>query len=519
MESLLVFSGDLPASTISSRVARGDLIRVASGVYVEKGHDVATAVRSHWHAIAGRLFPGAVITDRSAPLSAPVGGVLYLARDTRPRELKLPGLTIRARRGAPAQPDDIPLPHGLHLASPARGLAENCLESRSRGGSVPRTLSEEEMGDWVDRLCRNDGEKRLMAYRQRAEELADTLGVPQERLALARDLVGMAVGTRDAETGSHALVSRRSGNPVDTGRVARFEILVEALRSAAPQNRPAPDPMAANFEPFAEAYFSNFIEGTEFDFDEAARIVFDNDIPAARPKDAHDIIGTYRLLADRVEMATSAGDAASFIEILQRRHRRIMEGRPEVLPGQFKETANRAGGTAFVGPDYVRGTLAAGLRLRDHLDTPWERAVYIAFVVAEVHPFNDGNGRVARAMMASELEAGGQARIIVPTVFRDDYLDGLRMLSRQDDPTVFIKAMRYAQDFTASVDYSDYVTMKSQLEEANAFNEPQSADRLKILGRVREGEPVAPWRMGGPSHVYRGVPELRVVPGPLQGLD
>jgi hypothetical protein len=41
---------------------------------------------------------------------------------------------------------------------------------------------------------------------------------------------------------------------------------------------------------FFEAYFSNFIEGTEFDVAEAADIVFNNVIPADRPEDAHDVL-------------------------------------------------------------------------------------------------------------------------------------------------------------------------------------------------------------------------------------
>jgi Fic family protein len=39
---------------------------------------------------------------------------------------------------------------------------------------------------------------------------------------------------------------------------------------------------------------------------------------------------------------------------------------------------------------------------------PFQRAVYVMFVVAEVHPFLDGNGRVARIAMNAELTAGGQ---------------------------------------------------------------------------------------------------------------
>ena len=493
-ESPLVFSGDLPSSTVSNMVARGDLVRVAHGIYVRNGHDPERVLRSRYADVAARLVPNAVVSDRSAPTGTPIDGVLYLVRQGSARDINLPGLTIRVRSGAGPQHDDVPLPSGLRLASPARGLAENCLESRVRKHTTRRTLSEPELGDWVDRLCRNDGEPRLGEYRRRVEELAPILGVPADRLVRVRDQIGIALGTRPIHTESRNLAGRRRGHPVDAVRIARFEVLVNALRGSEPQNRPAPKPPGDTFEPFAEAYFSNFIEGTEFEFDEAARIVFDGEMPANRPADAHDILGTYRLLSDRVEMSAIPADEDEFLEVIKRRHRRIMEGRPDVRPGVFKVAANRVGGTPFVHPEDTEGTLRAGWRLRQRLDSPWERALYMAFVVAEVHPFNDGNGRVARAMMTSELEVGAQSRIIIPTVFRDDYVDGLRLLSRKDQPGVFIRAMRYAHDFTASVDYSAYAPMKKQLEEANAFEEPNSPNRLRVLRRGTSGE-AAPWRL------------------------
>jgi hypothetical protein len=48
-------------------------------------------------AIAGRMFPRAVITDRSAITGGPAEGVLYLAHDGRGREAELPGMTVIAR--------------------------------------------------------------------------------------------------------------------------------------------------------------------------------------------------------------------------------------------------------------------------------------------------------------------------------------------------------------------------------------------------------------------------------------
>lgn len=478
-----MFSSDLPAATINKRVGRGELTQLTRGVYTtEVDRDPAEGVREHLFEIVGRLIPGAVITDRSARIGLPVDGVLYVARPGRAREIKLPGLEVRARSGAGALPGDVEYPGGLYLASRPRGLAENSVPSRSRSGRQRRTLDTAELGDWIDFICQNDGPARLAEYRLHAERLAGDIGMERKHLATMQSLISIALGTRPADTPSRALAARQAGRPVDQVRVKRFELLAEALRSSAPQNRSVdPDKLEAQtYLPFYEAYFSNFIEGTEFDVDEAARIVFDGVIPEQRPADAHDIIGTYRLLANDEDLSRTGRDADEFIELLQQRNAQILEGRPEKRPGHFKELGNRAGATQFVDPALVEGTLVAGFGLRNTLDTPWERALYIMFIVSEVHPFDDGNGRTARAAMSAELVAGSQCRIIVPTVFRHDYLDGLRMLSRQDDPSVFIKAMRYAHDFTASIDFADYEDAKRQLTDAHAFDEPESMRRLQI---------------------------------------
>ena len=485
MDNEIVFSGDQPASTISARVARGELVRLATGVYTSSVVSPPDqVVRSNWPMIVGRLFPEATITDRSARTGAPVDGVLYLTHDARPRDLKLPGLKVRARRGARPQPGDAPYPGGLHLASKARGLAENCLPSRSRGVNRRRTFDERELGDWIDYIRQNEGAEEIRSYRHAADAMADRLGVSPDGLATIKSLIGVALGTQEGEnTKSRALASRRAGRPIDQVRIRKLETLADALSRSAPQSRPVDtsDPERYRYLPFFEAYFSNFIEGTEFEVGEARQIVFDAMIPVDRPRDAHDVVGTYRVVSDENELSRTGQNSEEFLDLLRRRNAAIMEGRPDKRPGRFKEYANRAGASSFVEPDLVEGTLVEGFRLRQILDTAWERAVYVGFLVAEVHPFDDGNGRTARVMMNAELVAGGQNRIVIPTVFRGDYLDGLRLLTRQDDPSVLIKASRYAHDFTASIDFRDFDEAESQLRVANAFEEPESVRRLKVL--------------------------------------
>jgi hypothetical protein len=482
VDTTVVFAADAPAATISDRVRRGELARLATGVYTsDVTSDPAAVVAREWHAIAGGVFPGAVITDRSAVTGGPVDGLLYLARDGRAREVELPGLSVTARAGAGPLDGDIPLPGGLYQASKGRALAENTRPSRSRDGRVRRTLDAAELGDWIDRLCQVDGPQRLAQYREQAERVADAVGAPKAVKALSQ-MIGAALGTQQVSTSSRALAARQASLPYDQDRLHLFRQLADSLRQSAPQNRPVPDPRVPRYAhlPFFEAYFSNFIEGTEFELDEAVAVVYDGKQIPGRADDSHDLLGTYKVVADLAEMTMLASAPEEFLQLLRSRHATIMVGRPDKRPGLFKEAANRAGDSLFVLPGLVAGTLRAGWDGLAGLDTAFERAVYMMFLISEIHPFDDGNGRLARVMMNTELVSGAQSRILIPTVYRDDYLGGLRQLTRQGDPSVLIKALRYGHDYTARIDFSTLGRATEVLRATNAFNEPDSNERLQL---------------------------------------
>ena len=110
---------------------------------------------------------------------------------------------------------------------------------------------------------------------------------------------------------------------------------------------------------------------------------------------------------------------------------------------------------------------------------PFARAVFVLFVTSEVHPFADGNGRISRIMMNAELTAAGQAKIIVPTVFRPDYIGALRRLSRNAEPGVLVDAMSRLWNFSRRLSGADFETMRRQLEAANAFSDDDS-DILRL---------------------------------------
>jgi fido (protein-threonine AMPylation protein) len=152
----------------------------------------------------------------------------------------------------------------------------------------------------------------------------------------------------------------------------------------------------------------------------------------------------------------------------------MMARRPEAEPGTFKTRPNRAGDTEFVHPAYVFGTLRKGMELYQDVSPGLARAIFMMFLVADVHPFVDGNGRMARIMMNAELVSAGQSTIIIPTVFRDDYLQALRALTRRNRAALLVRVLVKAQRFS-HLKFSPYPDILKELTRRSWFREPDEA--------------------------------------------
>ena len=76
-----------------------------------------------------------------------------------------------------------------------------------------------------------------------------------------------------------------------------------------------------------------------------------------------------------------------------------------------------------------------------------------------------------RPAMNAELVSAGQAKVIVPTVFRQDYIGALRRLSRNGDPDVLIAAMNRLRDFSRRLSCDSFDTARRQLEASSAFSD------------------------------------------------
>ena len=90
---------------------------------------------------------------------------------------------------------------------------------------------------------------------------------------------------------------------------------------------------------------------------------------------------------------------------------------------------------------------------------------------SEINPFLEGNGRIARVTMNAELVRAKQTRMIIPTVYRGDYLGVLWRLTTNQDPIFYLKMLKRVRDFSSSLNAATMEIYELQLEKNNAFKE------------------------------------------------
>ena len=461
------------ARAVQRAAEAGALHRLREGVYTPfPASDWPGVVARNRNMIIAAVFPGAVIGWRNAFLGGfPDEGVIFLSYPYN-RVVELPGLKVVLVKGAGPQPGDLLWQDAkLHFSGEARALLENLAASR---GNPPRSLGRDAVQKKLQTYLHQQGEAKLNALRDQARQLAPALGLEREAARLSD------MATSLLATNSVAKRNRVHGLPHDRDRIELFTRFSEFLRANSVPVVPsvADQGDALTHFAFLESYFSNFIEGTKFAIDEAIEIAIDGKFPQARPKDAHDIIGVMAAAANPHMRAAPLPHGPAVLGYVKALHGAIMRNRPDVRPGEFKLNNNAAGNTAFVHTDLVQGTMVAASQILPSVAEGLSRALLSMFILAEVHPFDDGNGRLARLAMNAELSRCGLSRIIVPSLMREDYLACLRVLTREKDPAPFVKLMVGLQSWTASMRYEILRDLVRAIRNTNALEEDRTKYQL-----------------------------------------
>ncbi len=483
VQEIIFSSSDKSLSKQISKLEKnGEIKKIAPRIYTSNFADEPEEIiRRNIFKIIGTQYPNSVLSHRSAIEFKPTAASHIFVTYKYTKKIKLPGITIRFLEGSGPIQGDNPFSGELFVSQQERAFLENLQVSR-KSGPQSKTLTIPEIEAKLEQIIRVNGEDGLNELRDKAKVIADKLDM-QNEFAKLNKLISALLNTQPSKILSSPIAMARAfGYPYDPARIEIFEILFQHLQQIEFSNIPEINVSKTAFKNFAffEAYFSNYIEGTIFELEEAKNIVKTETPAANRDEDSHDVLGTYRIVSNLKEMSLTPSTPEEFLEILQYRHQILLEARKSKNPGQFKNKNNRAGETHFVDFNLVRGTLIRGFDYYRALNNPFAKAAYIMFLISEIHPFLDGNGRIARVMMNAELTKEKQTKIIIPTVYRDDYLGALRRLTRKKDPIVYVKMLQRAQEFSSTIKANDMNEAELHLEACNAFKEHDQAI-LKII--------------------------------------
>lgn len=82
--------------------------------------------------------------------------------------------------------------------------------------------------------------------------------------------------------------------------------------------------------------------------------------------------------------------------------------------------------------------------------------------------------------MNVELSAVEQSRIVVPIVFRNEYLTALRVLSREGRCGVFARTLACVWRWTAAMPWHDRAATRGRLASTNALLDSTDAERSGV---------------------------------------
>ena len=469
---------------ITKLLSAGVIRKIAPRVYSSNLEEpIEGIIRRNLFQILGTLYPGTILSHRSAFEFQPTKTGQIFLTTSYTKKVKLPGITIQFLTGPSPIEGDKKFSGELYASQKARAFLEN-LQVSKKLGSTSKCLSLPEIEERLEQIIRVNGEDEINKLRDQASAISKQLEMPKEFEKLNR-LISALLTTKTSKILSSPLAKARAfGKPYDPARLELFETLFRELKNTEFPYREEKNNTPASFRNFAffESYFSNYIEGTVFEIDEAKKIIQTNKPLPSRNDDSHDVLGTYQIVSSKKEMKITPSTPEEFLKIISLRHSILLSARLDKNPGLFKDKNNFAGSTAFVDFNLVMGTLIQSYDFYSALDHPFAKAAYMMFVMSEVHPFLDGNGRIARVMMNAELVKAGQSKIIIPTVYREDYMGALKKFTKQRKCDTYIKMLQRAHEFSANVYSENMDDMQEYLTSCNAFIEDAEV-LLKIKPR------------------------------------
>ncbi len=464
---MIVLSTPENAKTCSRLAKDGKLKQLIRGVYVTTNtKDEALDIKSKMFEILTYLKIDAVLSYSTAleADSKEFSNTLWLTSSTE-RKLKIGDFQINVLRAnikeANLSATTVIDKSTIRMPNFYRIVLQNF---SSRKVDEPKVNKDLAFNELVKLLNKSNGEYKWELVESNLTHYGQLLGYDTEALEIIKKL--------------NEYKKTNSLDNLDIARANLFENLfnkIELDSSPILKDFDSTNINASENMAFIESYFSNYIEGTEFEVGEAYSIVFDPTYKYKRHKDGHDIKSTYELMLDNIKNPVVFTNATQYIEQLKLWHIKMLSHRSDdMLVGSFKESINKAGSTVFVAPEKVEIMLRRSFEMSQNIAGPIQKAFFLKTAFTEIHPFEDGNGRLSRIILNNFLSLSNKKRIIIPNVFRDDYITALKAFSNKENVTAIIKVLNRAILITNEIDYNQpRVELLSFLRSKSAFEDPR----------------------------------------------
>ena len=238
---------------------------------------------------------------------------------------------------------------------------------------------------------------------------------------------------------------------------------IDRLKRELDALRPLPQEVVARVEQqlrIESSFHSNAIEGNSLTLGETRSLILHGLTAGGKPLRDHLDIEGHDQAVKAVERAVA--EEHGLTEVFIRNLHRVLlkepyqtaattpDGEPtsrRITIGQYKTTPNNVvtstGETYyFTPPEQVKQEMGDLIDWCRAQEANGEHPVIIAAIfhyrLVRIHPFDDGNGRMARLLMNLILLRHGYTVAIVQREARDRYLEELERVDRTEDPAQFI---------------------------------------------------------------------------------
>jgi len=229
---------------------------------------------------------------------------------------------------------------------------------------------------------------------------------------------------------------------------------VEETARRVNKDRPLPEAVVKRIEDALlgeRVYSSNAVEGNTLELRETVMILTKGLVSGPRKREAmeaRNLGEAVQAISDLVGSGASAHSAEHFLDI----HRKILREIDDPKAGVYRKDQVMIQGAVHQPPDHARvpalvEQVMSGLRQPGATNT-LVLSTWAHWAVARIHPFYDGNGRLARLWQDLVLLQGKWTCAIIGPADRRDYFDALGQADDGDfNPLIQLVAQRVSTTF------------------------------------------------------------------------